>query len=239
MGSWQARLDATLSDPALNSSLVEVDDERMADIAAALGARTTWNAHEISVMLEANQTAVGIALIGIAAVLLVVMLPVSGWTLKLARARASARVHTPANKPKRPPKFRAGKDWSGEVTTPLTPQEPHSPHALELVSVEDNGFERARYLSPRPPPAPKESPRESPPPRRKPFRNNFASRRPPAPPRGTPPSEDSVTFFRRGDSTEIMSEDDWSPEHRHTQKTSSRKSKHHKSTRESVEVIVI
>merc|ERR1711990_183453 len=82
---WQARLDLTLSDPGLNASVIRMDDENMADIAVALGARTSWSAQELSVMLEANQTAVGIALISIAVVIIVVVLPVSGWTLKLAR----------------------------------------------------------------------------------------------------------------------------------------------------------
>merc|ERR1711934_318079 len=88
---WQARVDLTLSDPGLNASVIQVNDENMADIAVALGARTAWSAQEISVMLEANQTAVGIALIILAVVIIVAVLPISAWNLKLARSRTDAK----------------------------------------------------------------------------------------------------------------------------------------------------
>lgn len=210
---WQARLDLTLSDSGLNASVIQVDDEHMADIAVALGARTTWSAQEISVMLEANQTAVGIALISIAVVIIVVVLPVSGWTLKLARARAAARDD---DETERPRKFRIGKDWEVGVMTPLSPipsdeseLQQKSPPMLELVTVNDDA-DMSRYVSPQLPMRPRESPV------RRVLRNKglsrWPARRPPMPP-GTPPTEDSVIFLREKNSSFSMSEDDWTPVH--------------------------
>merc|ERR1711934_178015 len=140
---WQASLDLTLSDSGLNASIIRVDDGNMADIAAALGARTSWSAQELSVMLEANQTTVGIGLIILAVVIIVAVLPISVWNLKLARARADAKSKSA---------FKLPRTTFSPIPSDESELPQKSPPKLEMVTVNDDGADMSmsRHLSPFP-----------------------------------------------------------------------------------------
>lgn len=209
--SWQARLDI-LSDPQMNASTVEIDDQNLAELASALGARTTWNIQEISIMFEANQTAVGLALIVMAAAVIVFVLPVAGWTLKLSRARIAARKDSnngakgKYTTPPRKPRFRVGKDWAVDFESPLSPPRhskddsgtPNSPPMVEMVEVLDN-HGRQSYISPKLPQWPRQTPSQrSPPSLRLPPSQSRPNRLPPSQSRVQRPNRRGVKWSDHG-----------------------------------------
>merc|ERR1719247_2042938 len=178
---WHCSLNLALSDPGLNATVIQ--DKNMADIALALGARTSWSAQELSVMLEANQTTVGIALIILAVVIIAAVLPISVWNLKLARARADAKLKSLAN-------------FKLPIPSDESELPQKSPPKLEMVTVNNDGADMSmsRHLSPFPA-----------------VHNEH--HQPPTAPTMTPPTEDSVTLLSNKNSSVSKSEDDWTPVH--------------------------
>merc|ERR1712032_316596 len=209
---WHCSLNLALSDPGLNATVIQ--DKNMADIALALGACTSWSAQEISVMLEANQTAVGIALIILAVVIIVAVLPISAWNLKLARSRTDAKekshiFNLPGHGKETELPRKVGKNRKfGEMTTftPIPSDESdlqqNEPQMLEMVTVKDDDADMSmsRHLSPN---HAKDSA----------VRNEHRGG-PTAPPETPATTEDSVILLSKKDSTASMSEDDWTPVHK-------------------------
>merc|ERR1712032_1048767 len=145
-------------------------------------------------------TAVGIALIILAVVIIVAVLPISAWNLKLARSRTDAKekshiFNLPGHGKETELPRKVGKNRN--VTfTPIPSDESdlqqNEPQMLEMVTVKDDDADMSmsRHLSP----------------------NHRGG--PTAPPETPATTEDSVILLSKKDSTASMSEDDWTPVHK-------------------------